>query len=397
MKPQTKTPWKQASALLAAALLSACGGGSDTLPRPSRVELLRSDERGMQSVALDAKNAYLSLHSSATQPSSVLSSGLNELKPASTWAAVNLGACALPVSTGPGTAPAGRLNPSGGKIHLLQNPQPTGKEHSWCELDAAGSAFTPKDAGLKVCANGQCETLWANQLKAVGNRLFSNAGAGVNLLVSDNGGGSWRALLGAVDSMICTHQSFEVIGNRVLVGGECPLDMAYVRAYGLTADGGQLSSTSPLPLQLPELENRNVHFIQAVAGTDTVYIGIEGGLLRSEDKGQSFKFVLKHALSDSKSYPYITQLLTLPGKPRTVVAAGFDKASGKPFLSWSANGGEQWSDLSALLPGYQRPAGSAGVAEVSSLALDAQGQVLLTVNEESGKKGRLLRLTLGDY
>lgn len=200
-------------------------------------------------------------------------------------------------------------------------------------------------------------------------------------------------VLGQFDSMVCTHQAFQVVGDRLLVGGECPLDVAYVRAYRLGANGG-LASNTPLPVTLPALENRNVQFIEQVANTQRVFAGVEGGLLRSEDGGQSFKFVIQQPVEGAKAYPYIRAFLALAGKPDTLVVGGFDKANALPYLAWSADGGNKWTDISSLLPGHARSAGDSSFAEVSSLSQDPQGQVIVTVNLKDGSEGRVLRLTL---
>lgn len=148
---------------------------------------------------------------------------------------------------------------------------------------------------------------------------------------------------------------------------------------------------------MPELDNRNVQFITSVANGNNplrVFIGVEGGLLRSDDGGQAFKFVIKKVQADN-SYPYITAFLSLANQPNRVVVAGFDKATGKPYLAWSDNAGDSWTDISSLLPGYQRAANSEATAQVTGLAEDAQGRILLTVNEDLGSNGRLMLLTLG--
>nr|WP_316640187.1 hypothetical protein [uncultured Roseateles sp.] len=390
--PALVRPWLAAA--LITPMLFACGG-SISEPEPPRAELMLSSDRGLQSIVFDGGRALLSQSNSDTQPSRVLRADAANLTPAAQWQPLAMGACALPANPSGEWLKAGKLQRAGGKTWLLQGPVQSDADHALCMLDTAGTAWLPQDAGLKVCNSGYCDTLWASELKAVGSRLFSNAGAGPNLLVSDDQGTHWRALLGQMDSMICTHQSFHIVGSRVLVGGECPLDIAYVRAYGLSADGGHLSSPNPLPMQLPELENRNVHFIESVPGTQRVFVGVEGGLLRSDDGGQTFKFVIRQPLSGGNGYPYITALLSPAGKPNRVIAAGFDKAAGKPYLTWSDDGGDRWTELSALLPGYAKPAGNESTTQVTSLTEDAQGRIWLTVNEDLGRKGRLLKLSLG--
>lgn len=389
-----------AATVAAAALLSGCGGTvvpADT-DTPTRIALLASSERGMQSIAFNASHTYVSLSNSAAGASQV-QRAVTPVRADAQWTAVNMGGCALGATVG-GEMPRGAiLKQAAGKAWLFQ-PWIEGLanapvEHSLCVLDTAGTTFIPQDQGLRTCFGEYCYTLWMDDLKAVGNRLYSNAGAGQNLLVSDDQAASWRVLMGQFESMVCTHQSFHIVGSRLLAGGECPLDMAYLRAYQLNADGSQLVSQTPLAIQVPELENRNIQFIESVPGTQRVFVGVEGGLLRSDDGGQSFKFVIKHPLEGGKNYPYIGSILFPAKQPNSVLVAGFDKANGKPFLAWSADSGDKWTDLSVLLPGYQQSAGREATVQVTSLVQDPQGRLLLTINEELDAKGRLYLLTLG--
>ncbi len=132
----------------------------------------------------------------------------------------------------------------------------------------------------------------------------------------------------------------------------------------------------------------------AVAGTERVYIGVAGGLLRSEDGGASFTFVKRHAVDESASFPTITQVLSPSNDPDVVITAGFDKITGKAYLAWSPDRGERWIELSSLLPGSE-PMNDTRGAEVTSLAEDASGRLLLTINEQYDAKGKLMQLSLG--
>lgn len=387
-----------------AALLTACGGGSTTssietpsAPTQTRIDLLASSVRGIESIAFRGNTAYVSLSNSQLDGTSVMKSTL-PLQASSTWTDVALGSCALGTATEFTPTRAPRLKVLGSSVWLFQQwsdeNSATKTEHSLCVLETGSTAFTPRDHGLQACAGGYCSTLWMTDLKQVGNRLFTNAGAGLNVFVSDDQGTSWRVLLGQFDSMICTHSAFNVVGDRVLVGGECPLDDAFLRAYPLTPDV-KLRSPTPVPLVLPVLENRNVQFIEPVPNSMRVFAGVEGGLLRSDDGGHTFKFVIQQPLSGTQNYPYIRSFLSLSSKPTTLVVGGFDKAAAKPYLAWSADSGDHWTDISSLLPGYSSVNGTPTLAEVTSVTEDPQGRIIVTVNEEANAKGRLLLLTLG--
>jgi hypothetical protein len=424
---------------LSAAVLAACGGGSADLAAPvapqqppvavapvapvppsppsppstqppstpspaTQLVFLTSTPQAMQSIAFHNGAAFLSLFNSDTAGTAVLKSSA-PLAASAKWAPASLGKCALgPTSENNPGARAPTLKQVAGSLWLLQHWVGAAgvEEHSLCEIDSQGAGFVPKDAGLLACRDGRCDTLSATDIKEVSNRLVINAGAGYNVQVSEDRGVTWRVLNGEFASMVCYDPKFEIIGDRLLVGGECPLDSAYLKAYQLTPYTLQKVSDEPLPLSLPDLENRNIQFIERIAGTSRVFVGTEGGLLRSVDGGKSFQFVIHQPLSEPDmhpvrigfepaKYPYIWKILSPAGQPNVIVAAGFDKPNGRPYLVWSADGGDTWTDLSDKLPGYSAAAGG----QVTSLVEGPQGQLFITVNEEGTAKGHLMQLTLG--
>lgn len=389
------------AALAAAFLLAACGGANDFAAGPApapvatRVDLLASSVRAMDSVVFCDGHAYVGMGNTANEGSAVQRAAL-PLSSTSAWTPVPLGACALKPVEGDHMPPrAPRLKQLGDTTWMFYSWAGE-DERSACAMPAQATAFAPRDQALRVCYERFCETLAMGDLKLAGTRLYTNAGAGVNLFASSDQGASWRVLRGDLAGFSCTHTKFEVIGDRVLVGGECPLDDAFLEAYQLTADGMGLVSEQQLSLTVPELENRNVQFIEAVPGTQRVFVGVEGGLLRSVDGGRRFDFVIHSPVEGAKAYPYVQAFLPLRGKPDTIVVGGFDKENFRPYLAWTADGGATWTDISALLPGYTRPAkGDTHVAMVTSLAQDPQGRIVVTLNEREDQQGRLLLLTLG--
>ncbi|WP_229491549.1 hypothetical protein [Massilia sp. HP4] len=391
-----------------ALLLAACGGSGDdrsappppaavTPPVATKLEPLSSTTRVMDSVVFNDGSAYLSLANSATEGSAVLTARL-PLSASSTWSPVGLGACAMgPIGDFIQRSP--KLKMVGGDMWLMQpwaDTPEASNGHSTCTLVANTASFIPRDQDLKTCNPYFCETLSMQDLKQAGNRLYSNAGAGNNLLTSNDKGNTWQVIRGSKDSQMCYPTKFHVIGDRVLVGGECPLDFAFVEAYRLTKDGGALASEDKLPIALPEMENRNVQFIESVPGTEMVFVGVEGGLLRSTDNGNSFKFVIHEPLSGGKGYPYIGAFLPLKGKPGSVVVGGFDKMHGRPYLAWTRDGGSSWTDISKLVPGYDsKQEDEYSTPSVSALSQDPDGRIIVVTNERADSQGRLMQLTLG--
>lgn len=408
-----------AMAAACALLLAACGGSSHDDPAPvpapqpqpqppvvvappepvvTRLELLSSSARAMDSVAFYGGAAYVSLANSKTEGSAVLRAAL-PLTTASSWSPVGMGACGM-AAQGDFIMRSPRIKMVGENMWLMQpwyDAPDTMDEPSTCTLLASSASFIPRDQDLKVCNEYFCETLSIQDIKLHNGRLYSNAGGGSNLLSSKDNGATWQVVRGAKESMMCYSSKFHFIGDRVFVGGECPLDMAFVEAYQLNADGSALASEEKLPITLPEMENRNVQFIDSVPGTQQVFIGVEGGLMRSEDNGRSFKFVIHEPLLEAKGYPYIGAFLALKDKPSTLVIGGFDKMHGRPYLAWSKDGGTTWTDISAMVPGYANKGGDEhSVGSVSALMQDPQGRIIVVVNERADSQGRLMQLTLGD-
>jgi len=400
-----------------ALLLAACGGSGNDVQAPlppeappvaapppvaadpvtTKLELLSSTARVMDSMVFHGGSAYLSLANSATEGSAVLSAKL-PLSAGSTWSPVGLGACAMgPVGDFIMRSP--KLKMVDGDMWLMQPWADTPEAsdgHSTCTLVANTASFMPRDGDLRSCNPYYCETLSMQDLKGANNRLYSNAGAGNNLLTSKDKGATWQVIRGSKESQMCYPSKFHVLGDRVLVGGECPLDMAFVEAYRLTGDGGALASEDKLPVSLPEMENRNVQFIESVPNTQTVFVGVEGGLLRSLDNGNSFKFVIHEPLSDGKGYPYIGAFLPLKGKPDTLVVGGFDKMHGRPYLAWSKDGGSTWTDISKMVLGYERTnEDEYSTPSVAALTQDPEGRIIVVTNERADGQGRLMQLTLG--
>ena len=390
-----------------ALLLAACGGSSDNpapapapvaaAPVATKLETLSSTARVMDSVVFSGGSAYLSLANSATEGSAVVSARL-PLTATSSWTPVGLGACAMgPIGDFIQRSP--KLKMVGGDMWLMQPWADTPEAsdgHSTCSLAPNGAMFVARDQDLRTCNPYFCETLSMQDLKLANNRLYSNAGAGNNLLTSKDKGTTWQVIRGSKDSQMCYPTKFHVLGERVLVGGECPLDMAFVEAYRLTADGGALASEDKLPLTLPDMENRNVQFIESVPESQMVFVGVEGGLLRSTDNGNSFKFVIHEPLSGGKSYPYISAFLPLRGKVGTIVIGGFDKMHGRPYLAWSEDSGASWKDISTLVPGYERKTDDEySTPSISALSQDPDGRIIVVTNERADSQGRLMQLTLG--
>ncbi len=102
---------------------------------------------------------------------------------------------------------------------------------------------------------------------------------------------------------------------------------------------------------------------------------------------------VSHATAESAT-AVVTQSLAPARQPDVIVRAGYHKGNGKGYLAWSPDRGAHWVDLSSLLPGSDQ-ANTSHIAEVTRLAEDKNGRLLLTMDGQTEAKGKVLHLTLG--
>lgn len=238
-----------------------------------------------------------------------------------------------------------------------------------------GQSFAPLDAKLQECHGSTCEYLVSTRAAFRDGRIFLNAGG--NVVVSGDDGGSWQVLYGlTIDgkpaAQLCPVK-FAVLGEQMVLGGECPLDWGWLATGTLRPDRlGWV--VEPRHHEL-ELENRNVQFIHDL-GDGVVLASIEGALLRSEDGGASFRFVFHYDISSHDAYPYIWEIAVSTKHPGLIAAGGFDKKENKPYLAMSNDGGKTWKNVSSLLPATVVEGGSTAM-----LAEDADGRLLAIIRD----------------
>ena len=285
-----------------------------------------------------------------------------------------------------------------GALYVLKNsPQLIGTpERSIVKSTDAGVTFTAVDAGLLSCFGKYCQYLVAEQAAFRGGDIFSNAGGGQNLLVSGDEGASWTPLIGSVTGQMCYHQTFEIIGSRVLVGGECPLDMAYIRAGTLRPDMRGWDQP-PADVITPPLSNRMVQFIKHKPGTSDVYAGVELGLLKSTDLGHSFRWVVKY--ENGHIGPYIQEILYHSKISGLIVVGGFDKGPRATlYLAYSRDNGETWVDVSEHVQeiiGFPSSQRIFEVDDVDFIEEDPEGNILVGVRHPETRTLHIVRIDLG--
>lgn len=285
-----------------------------------------------------------------------------------------------------------RVYAEGPQIHVLKETMATeGRlaDPGLLRSDDGGASFRSIDSALIFCFDELCQSMSGTELKVDGERLYYAASG--NLLASPDGGESWVALAGFLEPSFCYDPSFEVIGNRVIIGGECPLDIAYVRAGELRA--GELAwETEPQGAVTPDLENRNVQFIRQLPGSAAVLAGIEGAILRSDDLGASWEFILWYESGGAETgkYPYVGSLLAPKGRPRTLLAGGFDKAAGRAWLAVSSDEGASWRDASESVWFSDQFESEV----VAFLEQDSDGRILAGILDTGRTVMRIVELTL---
>jgi hypothetical protein len=264
------------------------------------------------------------------------------------------------------------------------NEASTSEQHTFVRSTDRGVTFTNIDAGLLDCALQPCGYLVPTRIGFGPDQIYVNAGG--NLLASDDDGASWHLLYGLdfqgkPTAQICPVK-FARIGNEMLLGGECPLDVGWISRGTLNANLIEWSE-EPRAVIAPELENRNVQFIRDL-GNGVIYAGIEGAVLKSTDGGATFRFVIHYDLEAEDRYPYIGHLVVSSRDPRVMIVGGFDKKNDAGYLAYSSDGGETWQDVSHVV----------GKPYVSLLIEDGDGRVLAGL--QNGEEFTLAEIILGE-
>ena len=271
------------------------------------------------------------------------------------------------------------LYTSGGSLFVLKesvaNPNGTATDHSFLRSDDHGATFVPLDNGLQECLSGSCEFLAPTEAIFKNGLIFINAGAGQNLFVTANNGASWTPLLGSFHRMIGGYQAFELIDNRIVVGGDS-LDDGYIKRGTLRPDylGWE---EPPASAAAPDLQNRGALVIKAKPDTTDIYAAVAGGLLKSTDGGQNFRYVVGYSMYGSVC-PFIKDIIFPSHAPNVVVVAGRDPEN--PFLAYSKDNGETWLDISAKVRSMvSDPGRGTSASSIDFLSEDANGQIFAGV------------------
>jgi hypothetical protein len=255
--------------------------------------------------------------------------------------------------------------------------------HSFLKSTDHGQTFIPLDEALQWCYQDYCEYMLTTHVFFREKLIFLASGGGNNFYVSKDQGKNWIVLFGFPEPAVCSEAAIEMIGRKVLFGGECPLDFAYLRVGTLREDmlGWAEDGFPRQVMGLQELENRNVQFIKHSPNTSFALAGVEGGLLRSSDLGETYQFKLKYPTAEIQKFPYIHELLD-PGRYKDLfIAGGFDKTGLIGYLAYSFDHGDTWTDISQLThtPEYSS-------YDITFIHEDPAGRILVGIAKKNEQK-----------
>lgn len=257
------------------------------------------------------------------------------------------------------------------------------EEHTFLKSTDRGQTFIPLDEKLKKCWGDYCEYLYATHVFFRNDLMFLAAGGGNNLFVTRDEGKNWTILYGAMDRIVCYDAAIEIVGRKVLFGGECPLDFAYLLVGTLREDmlGWADGGTPRQVMGLNEMQNRNVQFIRHSPNTSIAITGVEGGLLKTNDLGESYQFKIKFEGDGTQKYPYIHEILG-PGRYNDFfMVGGFDKRGIIGYLAYSLDHGESWTDISPMILTSEYSSD-----DVAFIREDPSGRILIGVPKKNERK-----------
>ena len=284
-----------------------------------------------------------------------------------------------------------RLYVHRGSLYILKesvaNQGNAATDHSILRSDDHGSTFVPIDGALQECGSGFCEYLAATEALFVGRSIIINAGYN-SLLITDDNGGSWTSLLGGFHRGLCAAQPFELVGHRMIIGGDCPLESGFIESGIITTD--MLGWTMlPKAAGSPDMNDRGVWAIRRKPNSTDVYAGVFGGLLRSTDGGQNFRFVFDYSITDA-SATFVQTIFYPSHAPNVIVAAG--RESRQLFLAYSKDNGGTWLDISPAVQPFVGAPDSTGSTSVDFIKEDPNGNIFAGVVYNPTKMFKLLQL-----
>ena len=174
----------------------------------------------------------------------------------------------------------------------------------------------------------------------------------------------------------------------MVVGGDS-LDDGYLRTGTLNAD--MLTwDQPPANVAAPDLQGRPTLVVKTKPNSSDEYAAVVGGLLKSTDGGQNFRYVVSYSMYGSLC-PFIKDIMFPSHAPNVVVIAGRDPEH--PFLAYSKDNGETWLDISAKVRSMVSDTGTgSSTSSIDFLSEDTNGQIFAGVIYGPTHTLKILRL-----
>ena len=206
-----------------------------------------------------------------------------------------------------------------------------------------GKTFEAIDRDLKSCISfdgvDYCSPLASGVMaRKVGDTIYYSAGNYPNLFATKDRGRTWHTVLGEKSDRSAMAATFDIDGARLLVTADVN-DDGHFEKYTLTADRLHVVSARGADV-VPGLGYRQGYFFARRAGEKRTFVGMEGGVVRSDAQGDQWRFVMEKET-------FITSLAFLDDK--RVVVAGNPKTGGTPTMALSGDDGTTWSDVTPKL------------------------------------------------
>lgn len=248
---------------------------------------------------------------------------------------------------------------------------------------------------------------WAEVVQE-GGQIYVNAGTLVNFTRMDEGG-EWVYfdMPGTLDEGVGIGLEWNMLNGAVVWGGkiDTPIETSIVELWrAVLTEDGKGWETEPYLVDAADgvsgnelLTDRDFLTVAANKATDIFLIGLESGILRSDDHGETFDFVLRYprfygtwadngeeigiGAENTAIYPYIHTFLFPSQNPNYILAGGKDygagdfPSNGPVWLGWSSDNGETWQNITHLVAQY----GGTEGGDIVFLSEDPDGRILVGI------------------
>lgn len=188
--------------------------------------------------------------------------------------------------------------------------------------------------------------------------LYCNAGGGANVLISADNGETWQ-LFNGLEAITVGSMGSRLITDEYLFTGSALLNDARIQRWPISEDGSTVTGEGEVVI---DLEAADVMSFAEDSRTRSLFAGAQGGILRSDDRGETFEHVFwpgDFALDEllpwgSSMYPSFEHIWICPDYSGRILAGGFDHVERDVLLLYSDGDGttESWINLSQELKPY---------------------------------------------